>query len=268
MHLDFIKKLLLESGEILRSGFGHVTQIDNKQDQSNIVTESDFKSEELIRKLISETHPDHNILGEEHGFEDKKSAYTWIVDPLDGTSNYAAQIPWFGVLVALVKNGQPIISGAYLPISNDLYLAQKGKGALKNNKRIAVASETNLKNILCCYSLDYSIDSTKTDREVQIIKNLVQNCRNLRSTNSCVDFCLVADGRIGAALNQTMKIWDIAAPQLIIEEAGGKVTDIEGKQIVYYPSEASLDQNFTAMAANLEVHGMTLQLIKDKQFLY
>lgn len=260
MQLDFIKKLLLESGDVLRSGFGHVTQIDNKQDQSNIVTESDFKSEELIRKLISDTHPDHNILGEEHGFEDKKSAYTWIIDPLDGTSNYASQIPWFGVLVALVKNGQPIISGAYLPMSNDLYLAEKGKGVLKNNKRITVTNETNLKNILCCYSLDYSKDITKTDREVQFIKNLVQNCRNLRSTNSCVDFCLVADGRIGAALNQTMKIWDIAAPQLILEEAGGKVTNIHGEKIIYEPSHSSLSDNFTAIAANSALHEQVLQL--------
>lgn len=262
MQLDFIKKLLLESGDVLRSGFGHVTQIDSKQDQSNIVTESDFKSEELIRKLISETYPDHNILGEEHGFEDKTSAYTWIIDPLDGTSNYASQIPWFGVLVALLKNGQPIISGAYLPMSNDLYLAQKGKGALKNNKRIMVTNETNLKNLLCCYSLDYSKDITKTDREVQIIKKLVKNCRNLRSTNSCVDFCLVADGRIGVALNQTMKIWDIAAPQLIIEEAGGKVTNIHGGKIVYEPSHSSLTDNFTAIAANPAVHEQVLQLAK------
>jgi myo-inositol-1(or 4)-monophosphatase len=262
MHTKFIKKLLLRSGEVLKSGFGKVTQYDNKQDQSNIVTESDFKSEKIIREIINQSYPEHNILGEEHGFEDKKSAYTWIIDPLDGTSNYAAKIPWFGILVALVKDGQPILAGAYLPASGDLYLAEKGKGAMKNGASIHVSVENELRNLLICYSLDYSSDLSKTEHEVQVIKNLVQHCRNLRSTNSCIDFCLVADGRIGAAMNQTMKIWDIAAPQLIIEEAGGKVTDNHGKKIIYQPSPSSLTDNFTAIAANPAVHEQVLQLVK------
>ena len=263
MTTEFIKKILIESGAILKAGFGKVTAYTNKQDQSNIVTESDFKSEETIRKLINDAYPTHNILGEEHGFEDKKSNYTWIIDPLDGTSNYAAQIPWFGVLVALVKEGKPVLSGAYLPMSNDLYLAETGKGSFKNGKPLRVTAETELKNLLCCYSLDYSSEISKTEREVQVIKGLVQNFRNLRSTNSLVDFCMVADGRIGAALNQTMKIWDIAAPQLILEEAGAKVTDINGENIEYNPTPASLTQNYTAIAANHGVHQQVMSIIKQ-----
>jgi myo-inositol-1(or 4)-monophosphatase len=262
MTIQFITSLLLEAGEILRSGFGRVTAYDNKQDQSNIVTESDFKSEECIRQLIGDAYPDHNILGEEHGYEDKKGEYTWIIDPLDGTSNYAARIPWFGILVALVKDRKPLLSGAYLPISEELYLAEVGKGATKNGKKICVSDENDLKNLLCCYSLDYSEDVSKTQREVQIIRKLVQNFRNLRSTNSLFDFCMVADGRMGAALNQTMKIWDIAAPQLIIEEAGGLVTDIKGNRIEYVPSEASLIENYTAIAASPNVHSSILALIQ------
>jgi len=146
-------------------------------------------------------------------------------------------------------------------VTDEMYLAQAGKGATKNGKKIDVTDEVELKNLLCCYSLDYSEDSSKTEREVWIMKSLVDNCRNLRSTNSIVDFCLVADGRMGAALNQTMKIWDIAAPQLIIEEAGGVVTDIDGQKIEYIPSKASLNQNFTAIAANAKVHDKILQLI-------
>jgi len=249
------------SGEILKSGFGKSLIIDEKNDQSNIVTEVDFKSEEAIRQLISSSYPDHNILGEEHGFENKGSEFTWVIDPLDGTSNYAAKIPWFGILVALLKNGRPILAGAYLPMSEELYLAELGKGATKNGMKIHVTDETNLRKLLCCYSLDYSEDYAKTEREVQIIKGLVQNIRNLRSTNSIVDFCLVADGRVGAAINQTMKIWDIAAPQLIIEEAGGKVTDINGQPIVYRPSALALEENFTAIAANEHVHDQILKLL-------
>lgn len=261
MTTGFLEKILIGAGEILRAGFGVATRIKTKQDQSNIVTDSDFKSEEYLRSMIRSAYPTHNVLGEEHGFENHSSDYTWIIDPLDGTSNFAAQIPWFGILVALVKDGKPILSGAYLPISNEMYLAEAGVGTLKNGKIMTVTSENNLKNLLCCYSLDFSKNTDKTEKEVRIIKNLVNSSRNIRSTNSIVDFCLVADGRIGAAINQTMKIWDVAAPQLIIEEAGGKVTDIDGHKIVYEPSEASTDKNFTAVAASKVIHSTVMKLI-------
>lgn len=254
MTLEFLKKLLITSGEILKEGFGSIAIYDTKQDQSNIVTEFDFRSEEIITKLIQQSFPDHNILGEENGFINNQSEYSWIIDPLDGTSNYTANIPWFGVLIALLKNGQAILSGAYLPMSNELYYATKGGGAFKNDQQIHVTKEVDLRNILCCYSLDFSEDPSKTEHEVQIIKGLVQQCRNMRSTNSLVDFCFTAEGKLGAAINQTMKIWDIAPTQLIMEEAGGIVTDIHGHPIVYELTSTSKDQNFTAIAANPALH--------------
>ena len=263
MTIQFLKSLLHSSGNILKDGFGLINAIDTKQDQSNIVTEFDFKSESDIRKTIAEHYPSHNILGEEHGFEDKYSEYTWIIDPLDGTSNYAANIPWFGVLVALLKNNTPILAGAYLPLSDELYHAIQGHGAFKNDKQIHVSEESDLSNLLCCYSLDYSTDIHKAEREVQIIKKLVQKCRNLRSTNSLIDFCFVAEGKFGATINQSMKIWDIASPELILKEAGAKVTDVQGNQIVYTPSAQSASQNYTAVAANPEIHAAVMRLIKD-----
>ena len=261
MNKIFLEDVLRAAGDILINGYGKITQISGKHDQSNIVTESDFKSEEAIRSLVKSNYPDHNILGEENGFENQNSRYTWIIDPLDGTSNYAAQIPWFGVLVALLKDDSPILAGAYLPISDEMYLAEKGLGATKNGRPIHVSTERKLKNLLCCYSLDFSEEIIKTEKEVQIIKRLVQRCRNLRSTNSLVDFCMVADGRLGAAINQTMKIWDIAAPQLILEEAGAKVTDINGKPIRYNPSDHSDTENFTAIAASPEIHKLIMELV-------
>lgn len=254
MTVEFLKNLLISSGEILKQGFGSISNYETKQDQSNIVTEYDFKSEKEITSLIQQSYPDHNILGEENGLTNKESEYSWIVDPLDGTSNYAAGIPWFGVLIALLKKGRPILSGAFLPTSNELYHATKGGGAFKNDHQIHVTGEIDLRNILCCYSLDFSEDPSKTEQEVHIIKRLVQSCRNMRSTNSLVDFCFTAEGKLGAAVNQTMKIWDIAAPQLILEEAGAKVTDIDGNQILYGLSDQSINQNFTAIAANPSLH--------------
>lgn len=263
MTVEFLKNLLRTSGEILKQGFGSISNYETKQDQSNIVTEYDFKSEKEITRLIQQSYPDHNILGEEDGFTNKESEYSWIIDPLDGTSNYAAGIPWFGVLIALLKNDQPILSGAYLPMSNELYHATKGGGTFKNDHQIHVTGEIDLRNILCCYSLDFSEDPSKTEQEVHIIKRLVQSCRNMRSTNSLVDFCFTAEGKLGAAINQTMKVWDIAAPQLILEEAGAKVTDINGNQISYGLSDQSINQNYTAIAANPSLHEKICALINQ-----
>ena len=148
-------------------------------------------------------------------------------------------------------------------MSDEMYLAEINKGATKNGTRINVGYEPELKNLLCCYSLDYSPDSQKTEREVQIMKALVQQCRNLRSTNSLVDFCFVAEGKLGAAINQTMKIWDIAAPQLILEEAGAKITDIDNEKILFNPSEKSLHENFTAVAANPIIHKKIMKIINQ-----
>lgn len=263
MTINFLKKTLLGAGEILMQGFGSTDIIQTKQDQSNIVTESDFKSEEYIRKSILNSYPAHNILGEENGYENKGSEYTWIFDPLDGTSNYAAHIPWFGILIALLKDNTPVLGGAYLPSSNEMYYAIKGEGAYKNDVQIQAPGETVLKNLLCCYSLDFSKDIQKTEHEVQLIKTLVQKCRNLRSTNCLIDFCYVAEGKFGATINQTMKIWDIAAPQLILQESGVKVTDIQGNDIIYAPSENSAEQNFTALAANPAIHEQIMKIISN-----
>ena len=148
-------------------------------------------------------------------------------------------------------------------MSNELYYATTDGGAFKNDLPIHAANEVDLKNILCCYSLDFSKDQSKTEGEVQLIKKLVQSCRNMRSTNSLLDFCFTAEGKFGAAINQTMKIWDIAALHLIMEKAGVRVTDIHGNQIEYDLSDQSINQNFTAIAANPSLHEKICSLIKD-----
>ena len=116
---------------------------------------------------------------------------------------------------------------------------------------------------MCCYSLDFQEDSSKTDREVQIIKRLVQNCRNLRTTNCLIDFCYVAEGKLGATINQSMKVWDIAAPHLILEEVGAKVSDANGGEIQYHPSSASLTENYTGVAASPILHDQIMKLINQ-----
>lgn len=254
-------QILQSSGKILVDNFRKINKVSIKQNQSNIVTEVDLESEKNIVSMIELLFPQHSILAEETGLRDKKSEYLWVVDPIDGTSNFVSNIPWFGVMVCILKDFTPVMAGIYLPFYDSLYFAEKGKGAYLNDKKIFVTRETNLKNVLFGYSLDFSEDKSKTEFEVKIIKELVSNVRNLRATNSVVDFCYTADGRLGGSINQTTKIWDIAAPALIIQEAGGIVTDINGNQLSFKINKSNYLKNFTIIGTNKIFHSKVLKLV-------
>ena len=259
-----MKKTLLNAlragGKILLENMGKLEHYDVKESQSSIVTKADIESEKKIMEIIHKEFSGHNTLGEETGFQNRNSEFTWIVDPLDGTSNFAVQLPWFGVNICLHKNSNPIMSGCFLPIQNEIYFAEKGRGAILNGNPITVSTETELKNILAAYSLDYSEEKGKTKSETELIRRLVNNVRNLRSTNCLLDFCYTASGKLGACINQTTKIWDIAGPGLIIEEAGGIVTSIEGKTLNFELNENNYSQNYTIIASNKLLHPLIVKL--------
>lgn len=257
-----IQKSLQASSKILMDNFGSIEKVEVKQDQSNIVTQADLDSEKAIVKIVEKDFPDHNIIAEETGFQSKGSQYTWIIDPLDGTSNFSTGLSWFGVLISVLKDWEPVASGAALPFYNYFYLAEKGKGSFLNDKKISVSDETELRNILAVYSLDFKENFSITQKESQIIAKLVRNTRNLRSTNSLVDQLYVAEGKFGSCINQTTKIWDIAAPSLIIEEAGGIVTDINGDKLNFKVSETDYERNYTIVASTKILHPKLMRLIK------
>jgi len=258
-----LKQALTEAGVILTQQFRKTTAYTIKENQSSIVTQTDIDSERKIIEIVLKAFSTHNILSEEYGFQNRNSDYTWVIDPLDGTSNFAAGIPWFGVIICVLKNFQPLMSGCYLPVQNQLYFAEKGVGAFMNDLTITVSQETVLKNILAAYSLDFTDEPGKTEREVQIIKRLVQHIRNLRSTNCLVDLCCTADGRFGACANQTTKIWDIAGPSLLIEEAGGIASDLKGNPIHFTFTETDYNRNFEIVASNKILHSLLIKLIND-----
>jgi myo-inositol-1(or 4)-monophosphatase len=256
-----IRKALLEAGKILMESYGKIAEYSVKENQNSIVTRADIESEKKIIKIILEKFPDHNTLGEETGFQNKNSEFTWVIDPLDGTSNFAAELPWFGVIICVLKNSIPVMAGCFLPVQNEIYFAEKGKGASRNCEKIAVSNETELKNILAAYSLDSSDEPGKTEREAKIIQQLVSKIRNLRSTNCLMDYCYTADGKLGASINQTSKIWDIAGPGFIIEEAGGKVSDINGNPFDFSLNEDNYSRNFTITGSNKHLHSELIKIV-------
>ncbi|MEZ5107217.1 MAG: inositol monophosphatase [Draconibacterium sp.] len=260
---DTLLKATYEAGDILMKYVGKISDYKTKESQSSIVTIADLAAEKKIMQIIGEKFPDHNTLGEETGFQYRNSEYTWVVDPLDGTSNFAAGLPWFGIIICVLKNNEPILATCYIPYKLQVYFAEKGKGALLNEKKISVSKETELRNILAAYSLDYSDEPGKTEQETKTIGRLVQHVRNLRSTNSLLDFCYTADGKLGACLNQTTKIWDIAGPKLIIEEAGGIVSDFNGNSLDFTINEKNYDRNFTIICSNKTLHPKVIELVNQ-----
>jgi len=248
-----ILSALKVSGELLLTHFGKMVDYKVKESQSSIVTTADLESDSLIVRMIRERYPSHNIISEEGGYINMQSKYTWVIDPLDGTSNFASAIPWFGVLIALFENETPVMGGAYLPVQDQLYFAEKGKGASLNGKPFAMGKGKELKSSLFSFNVDFTDDEKVLNNSIKIYKNLVKASRNIRCTNCLVDFLYVAEGKFGGCINLFTRIWDISALGLIISEAGGAMKDIKGDDIKFSFNEGISEVNFAVIAGSEEI---------------
>lgn len=260
---DILEQALEAGGKVLRDHYGKTQTTTIKESISSIVTEADLASEKAIIEVLDSAPFSFNILSEESGYHDRKSDWTWVIDPLDGTSNFAAGLPWFGIIVTLFQGTDPAMGAMYLPVGKDLYMAETGSGAWKNGQRITCATNTRLSEILISYSFDFSDVPGKTETEMELMGRLSKRIRNIRSTNCLIDFCYTVEGKLGAAVNQTTKIWDIASPWLIAREAGGVVTDIQGDEIKFDLTMDGLNKNYTIIAAGSGLIESLLGLINQ-----
>lgn len=254
-------KGVTEAGAVLRKYFGKTLEVTCKGDQSNIVTAADLAAEQWIIQLIRQRHPQDGVLGEETGFKPGTSDLTWVIDPLDGTSNFAAGIPWFGVLLAVLKGRQPVMAAMYLPETDVLYSAETGRGVTRNDQPVQVTAATDLRAVLCAYGLDSSADEMKTRREVACLARLVNRVRNIRATNCLLDFCYTVDGRLGACVNQSTKIWDLAAACLMLREAGGLLTDFQGRETSAIWDLQDPSRNYAVVGASRALHPQVLEIV-------
>ena len=247
---DLLIEILKETGRFQKANFRKNHVVELKESISNIVTEVDMACDQLITNAISLKFPSHNILTEENGFKTNQSKYTWVIDPLDGTSNFAAGIPWFGVIIALFEDNLPILAGAYLPMDDSICIAESGKGAYLDGKKLRIEN-IELKNSLVGFATDYNENKAFTEYGLDIYRFLIKSTRNIRCTNSLVDFMMVADGRMAGVVNLFTKIWDIAAFWLIIKEAGGTMKDIYNQEIQFVLNEENKDRNYPVVAGSL-----------------
>lgn len=259
---EILKLALIEAGKVLIPRFGKAVKAQIKENISSVVTEADLEAEKKILEVLGTASLKANFITEETGFINHGSDYTWVIDPLDGTSNYAAGLPWFGVIIALLHHQNPVLGGMYLPVNGELYLAEEGKGAFLNGTQIRARQTDRLDEQLVAYSFDFSESPGKTESEMNIMNKLSKQVRNIRSTNSPVDFAYVADAKLGAAMNQTTKIWDIVVPWLMIREAGGRVTNIQGNEIIFHVTEEEVNHNYTILASGKNLHKAILDCIK------
>ncbi len=247
-----MKNLLIDalrlSGGLLLEYFNKPLDIKYKGSQSSIVTEADLASDRMIVDRIRKSFPLHNIISEESGLTDNGSEFTWVIDPLDGTSNFASGIPWFGVMIAVLKNNRPVMGGAYLPVEDKLFFAGAGKGAFRNGEPLVMPAKRDMKDSLVAFCMDHTLDAAFFSRGIDMYRKVVERSRNIRSTNSLVDFLFVAEGKFGGVINLNTKIWDIAALSLIIAEAGGVFKNAGGNDIEFSVDEKILQEVFPVIA--------------------
>ncbi|HYG36815.1 MAG TPA: inositol monophosphatase, partial [Clostridia bacterium] len=183
--------------------------------------------------------------------------------PLDGTSNFVAGIPWFGVMIGVLRDSKPVLGAMYLPIEKTLYFAEAGQGAYRNRDRVQVTSETDLQNLLCAFGFDPTPDLSSR-KNVEMLFRVSGAFRNVRTTNSLVDFCYTTDGRFGGCINLKTKIWDIAAASIILPEAGGKLTYVDGRELAFELDEQIIQKEFAVLGASIELHPKLVALARAK----
>lgn len=228
--LQVAKKAAIEAGKIVKKYYLSELTLHNKGHYANFATKADLESEQKIIQIITKNFPDHNIIAEESGNVNKDSEYSWAIDPIDGTIPFVDGIPTFGVSVGLLKNNQPVVGVVYMVAIDELYWAQKDKGAFLNGQKIQVRKEKNLQN--CSIGLDWG----HTDRIIKLdkfFKPIVEKVRYVYLFGSAVSVMVfIAKGMIDGYIIRA-NVWDLAAGVVLIAEAGGKVTDISGKEPNY-----------------------------------
>ncbi len=195
---DFISMILHDAAAIANKNYGSVRGFTKGIDNNQVLTETDIAIGSLIVHKIKQIYPSYNVVDEEAGVIDNKSSYTWVVDPIDGTSNFANGIPLYGIMVGLLENGTSIAGGVVLPAFDEFYIALKGNGAYCNNQKISVTQEQNLLHTLVAYGIDGHQEEPKlTENECNVLKDIILQIRNLRVSNSCFDMMMVAKGAYG-----------------------------------------------------------------------
>lgn len=245
----------LEAGKFLKMNMGKIKHIEFKQgEETNLVTEMDKKAEQLIIEKIRQRYPQHNFLGEESGSHKTSSDYKWVIDPLDGTTNFTHALPIFCTSIALECKGEVMLGAIYDPNSDELFTAEKGKGAYLNNRRIHVSQTARLMQSLIVTGFPYDIKGNPHNA-VEHFTNFLTGCQAVRRLGSAaLDLSYVACGRFDGFWEVALNPWDMAAGVLFVQEAGGKFTNFKG-----FPSDIYTPN---VLATNGLIHDQMAEVLR------
>ena len=257
------KNVLLEAvtagaGE-LSHFFNSQFKISHKEGVNNLVTEADHAAEKAILEVIREKFPAHSILTEESGEIIQDSEYKWIIDPIDGTVNFAHGIPLCCVSVAVEKNGEMILGAVLNPNLKEFFFAEKGKGATLNDNRIRVSEQTEVIRSCLVTGFPYTYINM-ANGPLEIFERFIRKGVPVRRLGSAaIDLCWVAAGRFDGFYEHKLEAWDSAAGYLIVEEAGGRVTDFNSEKFSVYQHRI--------LATNGKIHDEMLEVINLRKEL-
>jgi myo-inositol-1(or 4)-monophosphatase len=247
---------VMRAGDIQMAHFGRSMHVE-KKGEIDLVTEIDLEVERGFRALIAERFPGHTVLGEEFEAEGDREAlprYCWVFDPVDGTTNYAHGLPIFCSSLALEIEGVPAVGAIYDPCRRELFTAERGQGAWLNGAPLRVSSASTLIDSLLCTGFPYSVQQDAGEL-VGLFGAFLGVSRAVRRLGSAaIDLAYVAAGRLDGFWEQELHPWDMAAGALIVEEAGGRVTDNSGG---LFSSRAG-----SVIATNGHIHGQVLDTIQ------
>jgi len=241
--LTVARQVALEAGALLKNLLGRINQITHKG-EIDLVTEADLQSEKLILEALSRHFPEDVFLTEETGQHGAASPRVWPIDPLAGTVNFAHELPFFAVSIALQVQGQTMLGVVYSPCIQELFEATKGSGAFLNQKLLTVSKTNKLIDSLLATGFPYTMHQNPGDA-MQRFHNFTVRSQGIRRIGSAaMDLCYVAAGRFAGYWEQDLKPWDTAAGALLVEEAGGLVTDFNGNPFTPYLKTVAASNSF------------------------
>ncbi len=226
-----------EAGEIIRNGFGENLKVELKTGDNNIVTNIDKAAEKTILNFVKLEYPNHSIIAEESGTERKSSEYTWVVDPLDGTTNFAHGLPIFAVSIGVQKNGETITGVVYDVMNDKVYAAEKGSGTYVNGYKSSVTKNNSLPESLVVTGFPYDIKKD-LDETVRVFTQFLLKARGVRRLGSAaISLCYVASGIFDAFWESGLNPWDVCAGMLLVKEAGGINSNFTGDSINIFANQ-------------------------------
>lgn len=254
MFKNTLRKALEAAGTRIRSFDETEFKISSKEGINNLVTEVDHAAEEVIIAIIKESFPEHQILSEECGELVQDSQYKWIIDPIDGTVNFANHIPICCISIGLEYNGKMIMGGVYNPFLNELFFGERGEGVTLNGKKVSVSAKTSVESACLVTGFPYTY-LDEPNGPLEVFSRFIRRGIPVRRLGSAaIDLAWVACGRFDGFFEHKLQAWDSAAGFLLVEEAGGKVTHLNGDP--YSPYEHGI------IASNGLIHAELVEWVK------